>query len=296
MTTSPCLGFCRLDASSSQCLGCARTADEITAWRDAPPAFLERVWSELPARRERLGVGLHRLKWTRDGLVDFIAGTLRAGGGAWAFGNFGGASEFRVDPGEDCTRELIGPSRVVARTARAAIRFDVPEPIRVLSRARPGAEPRRGPLVLAVPRGRSRPGARPGLAAFGPDRDAIDGRDRDARLYDLGLPARGAAFCLRTDDPGLIRRLDDCLGLEWPDLFSNLGRRIVEASPARVVLGPIGRVEAFAPIAAIDDREPLAPIQLAGGRDVPNGLESLDALAPCAFYFPDEAASGSPSP
>lgn len=288
MTTSPCIGFCRLDAASSHCLGCARTAAEIAAWRDAPAPFLERVWADLPARRARLGVGIHRLKWTRGDLMAFIAGTLEPGrpaGGTWAFGHFGGASEFRVGPGEASELERDGSARLIARTPRAAARFDVPEQVRVMAPVASGDDPSRGPLVLAVPRNRQAP--RAGLAYLGLDRDAVDPRDRDARLYDLGLGVPGAAFCLRTDDPELIRGLDDCLGLEWPDLFAGIGRRIVEASPARVVLGPIGRVEAYGPIESGNDDGPLAPIRLAGCRDVPNGLETPETLTPCAFYFPD---------
>jgi predicted Fe-S protein YdhL (DUF1289 family) len=287
VTTSPCIGFCRLDAASSHCLGCARTPGEIAAWRDAPAAFLESVWAQLPDRRARMGVGLHRLPWTRGDLMAFIASTLEPGGGTWAFGNFGGASEFRVEPGEAGGLERSGLARLIARTPRVSVRFDVPDQVRVLTPTAAGEDPTRAPLVLATPRLRHVP--RPGLAALGPDRDAVDLRDRDARLYDLGLVARGAAFCLRTDDPELIRGLDDCLGLEWPDLFAGMGRRIVASSPARVILGPVGRVEALGPIATAADEEPLAPIQLAGDRDVPNGLETLDTLSPCAYYFPDGA-------
>jgi predicted Fe-S protein YdhL (DUF1289 family) len=53
---SPCVGFCQLDEASGLCVGCARSAAEIAAWKSAPPAVLEHVWSELPGRRERLGI------------------------------------------------------------------------------------------------------------------------------------------------------------------------------------------------------------------------------------------------
>jgi len=291
---SPCIGFCRLDAAALHCLGCARTGAEIAAWRDAPPTFLDRVWAELPARRERLGVRLHRLAWTPGDLLAFVAGTLTPGGGTWAFGPFGGASEFRVDPGGTAELERPLRNRLVVRTPRVAARFDATDQVRVLTPAAPGEDPARGPLVLAVPRPRH--ASRPGLAALGPDRDAIEPAGRDARLYDLGLPTRGAAFCLRTGDPDLIRALDDCLGMEWPDLFAGIGRRIVAASPTRVILSPFGRVEARGPIAGPGDGVPLGPIQLAGGRDVPVGLEPPEALAACASYFPEGASLGGLAP
>ena len=40
------------------------------------PAILERIWSDLPERRARLGIGLHRLAWTQDAIQAFINGDL----------------------------------------------------------------------------------------------------------------------------------------------------------------------------------------------------------------------------
>ena len=285
---SPCIGLCRIDFSSGLCRGCARTAAEVAAWRDASPAYLGRVWSELPARRERTGIELHRLDWGRDEAVDFIGRSLRPGGGAWAFGNLDAAVGFRVEPGDACEPVAVGPARIEARTPRAAIRFEVPETIRVLSWASRGEDPAARPMAMAVPKPRRGSVPRPGLAALGADRDAIDPADRAGRLYDLGLPRPGFAFCLRTEDPGLIRDLDDCQGLAWPELLATIGRRIAEASPARVVVGPIGRVEAFGPIAGED---PLGSIRPPA---VPPGLDDLETLVPCAFHFAvaDEPAGG----
>ena len=61
---SPCTGVCRLDPASNLCLGCARTADEITSWSGTTEADRDAVWTALPARRERLGISVHRVPWT----------------------------------------------------------------------------------------------------------------------------------------------------------------------------------------------------------------------------------------
>jgi predicted Fe-S protein YdhL (DUF1289 family) len=55
-TASPCIGVCRIDEGSRLCLGCARTLDEIAAWRDASEVERRRIRAELPARRAKLGV------------------------------------------------------------------------------------------------------------------------------------------------------------------------------------------------------------------------------------------------
>lgn len=52
MVRSPCSGVCRLDAHRQVCVGCGRTAMEITEWRsltdDEKRAVLERIKEESP--------------------------------------------------------------------------------------------------------------------------------------------------------------------------------------------------------------------------------------------------------
>ena len=42
--------------------------------RGASTIVLKRIWAELPARRAKLGIGLHRLGWMREDIRSFIAG------------------------------------------------------------------------------------------------------------------------------------------------------------------------------------------------------------------------------
>jgi hypothetical protein len=63
---SPCIDVCKVDASTGLCVGCGRTLDEIAAWSTLDDDGKRAVWSELPARRERLAQ-LHGPKaQTRD--------------------------------------------------------------------------------------------------------------------------------------------------------------------------------------------------------------------------------------
>ena len=51
---SPCINVCTLDTDTGWCLGCARTAAEISEWPKGEPARLTAIRRELPARMEVL--------------------------------------------------------------------------------------------------------------------------------------------------------------------------------------------------------------------------------------------------
>ena len=239
---SPCIGFCRLDEVSGICIGCARSKVEIASWKDAPSATLERIWSELPERRARLGIGLHRLSWNWDAIHAFIFDTFRTGAGTWVRGVFGAVAEFCIGPNEEC--EIITDvSRISAESGRGAIRFDLTDQVRALAMTTTFGTVTKEVVVLAVPRGHVSQPANKGLTALGRDQHAIRSHEREDWLYDFGLGARAAAFCIRTSDPDLTRELDNCIGQEWADLLAKHGGRLVQVSPSRVVLSPIGRIE-----------------------------------------------------
>ena len=239
---SPCVGFCRLDEVSGICIGCARSKVEIASWKDAPVATLERIWSELPERRVRLGIGLHRLSWNWDAIHAFIFDTCRTGVGTWVHGVFGAVAEFCIGPNEPC--EIINDgSRIGAESGRGAIHFDLTDQVRALAMTTTFGTVTKEVVVLAVPRGRVSQPANKGLTALGPDQHAIRSHERENWLYDFGLGARGAAFCIRTSDADLTRELDNNIGQGWADVLAKHGGRIVQISPSRVVLSPIGRVE-----------------------------------------------------
>ena len=48
---SPCQAVCLIDPSSGFCLGCNRTAAEISAWAAMPPEARTALKQELPNRR-----------------------------------------------------------------------------------------------------------------------------------------------------------------------------------------------------------------------------------------------------
>ncbi len=55
MTTSPCIGVCRLDPATQVCAGCGRTIGEIVAWPDLPESERRAILARLRASQGRPG-------------------------------------------------------------------------------------------------------------------------------------------------------------------------------------------------------------------------------------------------
>ncbi|MEJ0094010.1 MAG: DUF1289 domain-containing protein [Methylocella sp.] len=295
MISSPCIGLCRIDESVSLCLGCARTRDEIATWGKTSRDERNRVWAELPARRERLGLGLHRLGWSVDELQSFIVDTLRFGGGAWVSGIYGAVAEFFIDEGEHVdldTRERD----VVARTSRGAISFEASEHIRAFAFGSSLDPAAHDVIILAVSRERATLLPLFGLTCLGADAAAIDGERRSETLYDFGLGRMAAGFGIRTARPDLVTSLGRCVGMKWPELLASIGSELLRVSPTRVVRSSVGRIEVFTPIPSPGDASPqgphthFLPDHLAIGGDLPPSLQIPDAYIPCAIHYPAKSA------
>jgi predicted Fe-S protein YdhL (DUF1289 family) len=50
MTSSPCVKICVVDPVGGLCIGCGRTVDEISLWREMPETERVQVMATLPAR------------------------------------------------------------------------------------------------------------------------------------------------------------------------------------------------------------------------------------------------------
>ena len=281
--SSPCIGVCRLDDATGFCLGCARTGEEIATWGDLPPDRLAGVWNELPERRGRLGLSVHRLDWSLRDIGAFVAGTLRSGGGTWVSGIHGAVADFCIGDGEEAALGHEGPV-VTAATERGAIAFHLSDRIRALA---VGTDV----IVLALPRVDVPAEAPLGLTALGADRDAIRAEARGDALFDFGLGSMAGQFGIRTAAPDLIDRLGRCAGLRWPALLASVGADLVTLSPTRVVRHPIGRIEVATPIPPPGGLSPpgphthVLPDLLAIGGDLLPNLALPRALVPCAAHY-----------
>jgi predicted Fe-S protein YdhL (DUF1289 family) len=280
-----------MDPVSGLCVGCARTADEIAIWRDAPPGYRDMVWERLPERRAMLGIKLSRLGWREEEIATFITRRLAEQAGVWVFGVPGATAEFSIGKEEPFDTGMRG-STIVAATARGAVRFEITRSTRVLALGEAGGSGAVRAFVLAVPRERLDLPRHAALAPLGLDQEAMRSGDRWQHLFDLGLDQPSAQFCIRTGDPALLRTLETASGSLWPALLAEHGKQILDASPHRVIRTAIGRAEVFVPIPKPGDRSPpgphthLLPQYLAERREMPPGAELPAAYAPAAMFYP----------
>lgn len=292
MLASPCIGVCRIDDALDLCLGCARTRVEVATWREMTEEARQIIWAQLPARREELGLKMHRLPWEIDELRAFIAGTLRPGRGAssgtWTMGLQGAIAEFSIGADEPCDVDVDDASVQVA-TARGAIAFKLSKNLRAFSTSDDAG--RNQTIMLGVHR--SFVSAAPQcLTCLGADRDAIREDDRDDVLYDFGLGRIAASFCIRTSDADLRARLDDVAGLPWQKFLAVVGKELLRHSPPRVVRTPAGRLEVFAAIPPSDGVSPSGPHThflpdvIERGRDLPEADEISPGFLRCATFYP----------
>jgi predicted Fe-S protein YdhL (DUF1289 family) len=288
---SPCIGVCRIDPVTGLCLGCARTADEIAAWRTVDPDARAAVWAALPARRARLGISIYRLDWGRAKIRAFVDRTLCHGAGTWVFGVPGAVAEFSMAP-EEQVRITGGIDTIAASTGRGAVRLRISEGLRALAIPADGASGRIRAIVLALIRDRLDLPVHRVFAPLGADHRAIRGADRRQQLFDFGLGRYAAQFCIRTGEPSLIARLEAAAGATWPDALEMLGDEILRTSPHRVVRTGIGRAEVFTPIPQPGEKSPAGPHThflpryLAADLDVPPGIELPAAYVLGAIFYP----------
>ena len=174
---------------------------------------------------------------------------------SWSVGEMGVLAEFHHH-GTTAVDAAAG----VVRTRGGALKVSLPGNARALAYETPSANARlwNHGVAFCVPEGDAAMGARTVITELGPDREAIDPADRDAVLFDLGLGMRTTDFCVRSSDVALVTRLRALAGRSW---FADpaINATIVAASPARVVLSRLARVEITNPIPPPDGVSPEGP-------------------------------------
>ena len=245
---SPCVGLCRIDASSGLCRGCARTGAEIGGWASSPD-LRRRIWAELPARRSALGLTVHRLAWTLADLCAFVEGTFGSAGGHWMPGAFADFAAYRVD-GDERPTFAGGGACFLARGRHAAMRIHLDDRVRALAF---DGDASVGTVVLAVTSDHAVSRTADAMRPLGRDLEAISTGGSSEILYDLGLGAPAVSLALRTGDPRTIAILDRLAGRRWLDLPASMREAVLGSSPTRVLRHPLGRFEAYGPCPLADD-------------------------------------------
>ncbi len=225
-------------------------------------------------------------------------------GTQWSMGTFGGIAEFSRDPGEPAKLAASEP-QVVAVTARGGII------IRMSGQLRPFASESITNLnwnhrvALCLPRKACEMNRRAALTELGPDTDALRAEDRGGVLFDLGLDILQADLCVRIADEATADKLRRHVGRPVFDPDNPAMGIILAASPHRVFVSRIGRIEVYQPIPPATGKSPegphthVLPKLLKSRRTHPATEPIPDDWIPCAHFYPAHPlkdANGIPRP
>ena len=209
----------------------------------------------------------------------------------WSLGTFGALAEFTRDADERATvTKDEGAVSVV--TPRGGIRLTPLPGMRPFASESTTTESWSHRVALCLPADRSAMGGRNVLTELGPDVDALRAGDRSAILFDLGLGADQVDACIRVADPGLAARIREHVGRPVFEPGNPAMAVIVPASPHRVFVCRLGRVEVFQPIPPPDGKSPDGPHthvlpKLLSRRRTHAATEPVpEGFVPCAHFYP----------
>lgn len=188
--------------------------------------------------------------------VELAAAHLADAASTWSIGASGVLAEFARDPDEVCERDALQ-----AVTDRGAIRVEAHAHLEARAYEVLSAQPAlwHHGVLLNLPAAAAAMPARTVVTELGADREAIRGDDRGGYLFDLGLGSNAFAFCVRTRDVLLIEALRRAAGSVFVAARRELGAALVAASPHRVAISRVARIEVFQPIAPEGGATPSGP-------------------------------------
>ena len=232
---------------------------------------------------------------SRTDIVEFLATRLADPATQWSLGTFGAIAEFAREGDEPCALDLAGPV-ASAMTARGGVRIAPHADMRLVASETPTRESWSQRVALCLPENRCAMNRRSVLTELGPDEEALRAEDRPAILFDLGLDALQVDVCVRTGDPELVATLRRCTERPAFDQGHQAMGAILAASPHRVFISRLGRIEVYQPIPPANGKSPQGPHthvlpkllhfkrSHAATEPVPVGL------VPCAHCYPAHPA------
>ena len=214
----------------------------------------------------------------------------------WSVGSFGALAEFTRDPDEPVAVTRPADHALSAVTGRGGIRI-VPLPeMRLLASESATRESWSHRVALCLAQDRCAMAQRSVFTELGPDADALREPDRDAILFDLGLGTVQVDACIRVSDPAVVAALRPHVGRNLFEPGNAAMGVIMPASPHRVFICRLGRIEVFQPIPSPDGRSPEGPHthvlpKLLQHRRTHAATEPVpDGLVPCAHLYPAHPA------
>jgi Family of unknown function (DUF6925) len=229
------------------------------------------------------------------GSFELLAAQIADHETTWSLGTFGAIAEFTRD-----RDEAVALSRsdgcLAAVTGRGGIRIEAQQDLRLLASESTTPESWNHRIALCLPEGRCAMRRRTVLTALGPDTEALREQDRDAALFDLGLDALQVDACIRVSDPDVAAQLASHAGRGLFEPANPAMGVILAASPHRVFVSRLGRIEVFQPIPAANGQSPqgphthVLPKLLALGRTHAATEPIPHGFVPCAHLYPAHPA------
>jgi hypothetical protein len=209
----------------------------------------------------------------------------------WSLGTFGAIAEFARDPDEPV--ELSRHDAAVAAvTARGGIRVASCTGMRLFASESTTRESWSHRVSLCLPKPACAMKGRSVLTHLGADREALREQDRAAMLFDLGLGALQVDACVRVADPQVVSELSMHAGQSLFEPGNPAMSIILAASPHRVFISRLGRIEVFQPIPPPDGTSPegphthVLPKLLRHGRTHSATEPVPEGFVPCAHLYP----------
>ena len=236
--------------------------------------------------------------------IDLLHRAIANSDTQWSLGTFGAIAEFSRDRDERVTL-LQFDDAVSAVTARGGIAIKHhahSRPFASESITKTGWNQR---IALCLPSDDCAMNCRTVLTELDADDEALRSEDRESILFDLGLGARHADFCVRIDDRDTAVRLRQHAGRPVFEPGNPAMGLIFAANPHRVFISRLGRIEVYQPIPPPSGKSPegphthVLPRLLKSNRTHPATEPIPEGWIPCAHLYPPHPvrdASGKPRP
>lgn len=217
-------------------------------------------------------------------------------GAQWSTGTFGAIAEFLRDPDEKADLDLSA-RRIAAATSRGGVAVTADPDIRLVATETVSRNTAlwRHAIAVCLPEGACGMNQRRVVTELGPDRGAVRAEDRDAILFDLGLGLLQTDACIRSADPALVQALRASEGKGLFEPGNGVLMDILHASPHRVFVSRIARVEVFQPIPPPHGTSPpgphthILPKLLRANRTHAATTPMPAGFVPCANVYPAHA-------
>jgi hypothetical protein len=228
-------------------------------------------------------------------LFEFLTAQIADAETNWSLGTFGAIAEFTRDPGEPVafTRSATSLSAV---TPRGGLRLERVADMRLVASETATGKSWNHRIALCLPEARCAMSRRAVLTELGPDAEALREQDRGAILFDLGLDALQADFCIRVPDTDVAAQLRTHAGRAVFEPGNPAMSLILASSPHRVFVSRLGRIEVLQSIPSPDGTSPESPHthvlpKLLRLQRTHAATEPIpDGFVPCAHLYPAHPA------